>query len=289
MNILVLGSGGREHAISWKISQSELCKNLFIAPGNAGTNLVGSNINLDINNFEKVKEFVLDKSINLVIVGPEEPLVKGIVDFFKLDEELKNVNIFGPGKSGAMLEGSKDFSKEFMFRNKIPCGKSKTFSKNNLIEGFKFLDDIKPPYVLKADGHKHDIVDTAVKAGAFNTLVAAVQAADLVDTLKGMGPFTVFAPTDDAFALIDEATLNDLLKPENKSTLAGILTYHVLSGKVMSGDISGTIEAVTVNGQKLIVKAENGKVFVNDAEVITADIETTNGVIHVINKVVLPQ
>ena len=152
MNILVLGSGGREHAISWKISQSDLCKNLFIAPGNAGTNLVGSNINLDINNFKKVKEFVLDKSINLVIVGPEEPLVKGIVDFFNLDKELKNVNIFGPGKSGAMLEGSKDFSKEFMFRNKIPCGKSKTFSKNNLTEGFKFLDDIKPPYVLKADG-----------------------------------------------------------------------------------------------------------------------------------------
>ena len=152
MNILVLGSGGREHAISWKISQSDLCKNLFIAPGNAGTNLVGSNINLDINNFNRVKEFVLDKSINLVIVGPEEPLVKGIVDFFKLDEELKNVNIFGPGKTGAMLEGSKDFSKEFMFRNKIPCGKSKTFSKNNLTEGFKFLDDIKPPYVLKADG-----------------------------------------------------------------------------------------------------------------------------------------
>ena len=152
MNILVLGSGGREHAISWKISQSDLCKNLFIAPGNAGTDLVGSNINLDINNFKKVKEFVLDKSINLVIVGPEEPLVKGIVDFFKLDEELKNINIFGPGKTGAMLEGSKDFSKEFMFRNKIPCGKSKTFSKNNLTEGFKFLDDINPPYVLKADG-----------------------------------------------------------------------------------------------------------------------------------------
>ena len=152
MNILVLGSGGREHAISWKISQSDLCKNLFIAPGNAGTDLVGSNINLDINNFKKVKEFVLDKSINLVIVGPEEPLVKGIVDFFKLDDELKNVNIFGPGKTGAMLEGSKDFSKEFMFRNKIPCGKSKTFSKNNLTEGFKFLDDINPPYVLKADG-----------------------------------------------------------------------------------------------------------------------------------------
>ena len=152
MNILVLGSGGREHAISWKISQSDLCKNLFIAPGNAGTNLAGSNINLDINNFKQVKKFVLDKSINLVIVGPEEPLVKGIVDFFKSDEELKSINIFGPGKTGAMLEGSKNFSKEFMFRNKIPCGKSRTFSKNNLTEGFKFLDDINPPYVLKADG-----------------------------------------------------------------------------------------------------------------------------------------
>ena len=152
MNILVLGSGGREHAISWKISQSDLCKNLFIAPGNAGTNLAGSNINLDINNFKQVKKFVLDKSINLVIVGPEEPLVKGIVDFFKSDEELKSINIFGPGKTGAMLEGSKKFSKEFMFRNKIPCGKSRTFSKNNLTEGFKFLDDINPPYVLKADG-----------------------------------------------------------------------------------------------------------------------------------------
>ena len=152
MNILVLGSGGREHAISWKISQSDLCKNLFIAPGNAGTNLVGCNINLDINNFKQVKKFVLDKSINLVIVGPEEPLVKGIVDFFKSDEELKSINIFGPGKTGAMLEGSKNFSKEFMFRNKIPCGKSRTFSKNNLTEGFKFLDDINPPYVLKADG-----------------------------------------------------------------------------------------------------------------------------------------
>ena len=152
MNILVLGSGGREHAISWKISQSDLCKNLFIAPGNAGTNLAGSNINLDINNFKQVKKFVLDKSINLVIVGPEEPLVNGIIDFFKSDEELKSINIFGPGKTGAMLEGSKNFSKEFMFRNKIPCGKSRTFSKNNLTEGFKFLDDINPPYVLKADG-----------------------------------------------------------------------------------------------------------------------------------------
>ncbi|MFL2790411.1 MAG: fasciclin domain-containing protein [Paracoccaceae bacterium] len=143
--------------------------------------------------------------------------------------------------------------------------------------------------MLKADGHKPDIVDTAVAAGAFNTLVKAVTAAELVDTLKGKGPFTVFAPTDEAFSALDASLLSDLLKSENKNKLAGILTFHVLAGKVMSSDISGTIEATTVNGQKLIVKESYGKVFVNDAQVVTADIEADNGVIHVINKVLLPE
>ena len=152
MNILVLGSGGREHAISWKISQSEKCSNLYIAPGNAGTGLVGNNLSVNINNFKEVKLNVIEKSIDLVIVGPEEPLVRGIVDFFKSDEELKHVKIFGPSSEGSKLEGSKDFSKEFMFRNNIPCAKSKTFNKNNLSEGISFLEKINPPYVLKADG-----------------------------------------------------------------------------------------------------------------------------------------
>ena len=152
MNILVLGSGGREHAISWKISQSEKCSNLYIAPGNAGTGLVGNNLSVNINDFEEVKLNVIDKSIDLVIVGPEEPLVRGIVDFFKSDDELKHVKIFGPSSEGSKLEGSKDFSKEFMFRNNIPCAKSKTFNKNNLSEGISFLEKINPPYVLKADG-----------------------------------------------------------------------------------------------------------------------------------------
>ena len=143
--------------------------------------------------------------------------------------------------------------------------------------------------ILKADGHKPDIVDTAVAAGSFNTLVTAVTAAELVETLKGKGPFTVFAPTDDAFSALDSNLLEGLLKPENRGKLAGILTFHVLSGKVMSSDISGTIEATTVNGQKLIVKESYGKVFVNDAQVVTADIEADNGVIHVINKVLLPE
>ena len=143
--------------------------------------------------------------------------------------------------------------------------------------------------MLKADGHKPDIVDTAVAAGSFNTLVKAVTAAELVATLKGKGPFTVFAPTDEAFSALDANLLSDLLKPENKNKLAGILTFHVLAGKVMSSDISGTIEATTVNGQKVIVKESYGKVFVNDAQVVTADIEADNGVIHVINKVLLPE
>ena len=152
MNILILGSGGREHAISWKISQSEKCSNLYIAPGNAGTGLVGNNLSININDFKEVKLNVIEKSIDLVIVGPEEPLVRGIVDFFKSDDELKHVKIFGPSSEGSKLEGSKDFSKEFMFRNKIPCAKSKTFNKNNLSEGISFLEKINPPYVLKADG-----------------------------------------------------------------------------------------------------------------------------------------
>ena len=142
--------------------------------------------------------------------------------------------------------------------------------------------------ISKADGHKPDIIETALAAGSFNTLVKAVTAAELVQTLKGKGPFTVFAPSDEAFSALDSDLLTDLLKPENKNTLTGILTFHVLSGKIMSTDISGVIEATTVNGQKLTVKKSYGNVFVNDAQVVSADIEADNGVIHVINKVLIP-
>lgn len=135
---------------------------------------------------------------------------------------------------------------------------------------------------------KSDIVDTAVAAGSFNTLVAAVKAADLVDTLKSDGPFTVFAPTDAAFAALPEGTVENLLKPENKETLVSILTYHVLSGKVMSGDIAGKqLSPTTVQGSSVDINATNG-VMIDGANVITADIETSNGVIHVIDKVIMP-
>ena len=152
MNILLLGSGGREHAFAWKISKSKLCKKLFVAPGNAGTQNIAENIYLNINNFNEIKDFVIKNNIELVVVGPEEPLVRGIVDFFNNDSELANVKIFGPSKKGAQLEGSKNFSKDFMFRNNIPCGKSKTFNKETIDEAFKFLETMKAPYVLKADG-----------------------------------------------------------------------------------------------------------------------------------------
>ncbi|NOD62627.1 MULTISPECIES: fasciclin domain-containing protein [unclassified Ruegeria] len=138
-----------------------------------------------------------------------------------------------------------------------------------------------------ADGHGKDIVDTAVAAGSFETLVAAVQAAELVDTLKGEGPFTVFAPTDDAFAALPEGTVENLLKPENKDQLVAILTYHVVPGKVMSGDLSDDMTAATVQGGDITIDLDSG-VMVNDANVVQADIETKNGVIHVIDKVILP-
>jgi uncharacterized surface protein with fasciclin (FAS1) repeats len=140
-----------------------------------------------------------------------------------------------------------------------------------------------------ADSHaKADIVDTAVAAGSFNTLVAAIEAADLVETLKGDGPFTVFAPTDDAFAKLPEGTVESLLKPENKDKLVDVLTYHVVAGKVMSGDIAGkSVAPETVQGQPLAIDATDG-VMVNEAKVITADVEASNGVIHVIDTVLLP-
>ena len=140
-----------------------------------------------------------------------------------------------------------------------------------------------------ADSHSMDIVDTAVSAGSFNTLVAAVQAADLVDTLKGEGPFTVFAPTDEAFAALPEGTVESLLLPENKDQLVAILTYHVVSGKVMSGDIAGKkMDVATVNGQSAMVDAISG-VMIDGANIVQADIEASNGVIHVIDAVILPK
>ena len=152
MNVLILGSGGREHAFAWKIAKSSSCNKLFIAPGNAGTAEMGTNINIEVNDFESIKEFVLTENIELVLVGPEDPLVNGIYNFFKEDKQLMNISLIGPSKEGAQLEGSKQFAKEFMFRHNIPTAKYQAFTKDNLAEGYTFLESLETPYVLKADG-----------------------------------------------------------------------------------------------------------------------------------------
>ena len=152
MNILLLGSGGREHALAWKIRQSDKTNKLYIAPGNAGTSLVGENVSIMTTDFSAIKRFVIEKEIDMVVVGPEAPLVNGIYDFFLNDSELKSVPVIGPSKEGARLEGSKRFAKEFMIRHNIPTAKHLSVTKENIDEGFKFLESLPAPYVLKADG-----------------------------------------------------------------------------------------------------------------------------------------
>lgn len=152
MRILLLGSGGREHALAWKISQSSKVEKLYIAPGNAGTANVGENVNIKANDFEGIKAFCLDKQIQMVVVGPEDPLVNGIYDFFKEEEQLKSIPVIGPSKQGAVLEGSKDFAKAFMQRHGIPTAAYQTFTGETVAEGKAFLRTLKAPYVLKADG-----------------------------------------------------------------------------------------------------------------------------------------
>ena len=152
MNILLLGSGGREHALAWKIAQSKKVDRLYIAPGNAGTSTVGQNVPLKADDFNGIKQFVLDNGIDMVVVGPEDPLVKGVYDFFKNDSQLKGIPVIGPSKQGAVLEGSKDFAKGFMQRHGIPTAAYRTFTGDTLEEGLRFLETLKAPYGLKADG-----------------------------------------------------------------------------------------------------------------------------------------
>ncbi|MBP7505090.1 MAG: phosphoribosylamine--glycine ligase [Prolixibacteraceae bacterium] len=152
MNVLIIGSGGREHALGWKIGQSPLLKHLFFAPGNPGTTLLGTNLDVQPGDFESIRREVLENEIDLVVVGPEAPLVEGIHDFFTSEIDLQHVKVIGPHKSGALLEGSKDFAKAFMVRHKIPTARYASFTRETLLEGYRFLESLEPPYVLKADG-----------------------------------------------------------------------------------------------------------------------------------------
>jgi phosphoribosylamine--glycine ligase len=152
MTILLLGSGGREHALAWKMLQSPKCSKLFVAPGNAGTAQIATNSNLDILDFDAIKSFVLQEKVEMVVVGPEDPLVQGIYDFFKNDETLKNIPVIGPSKVGAQLEGSKEFAKEFLIKHHIPTAAYDSFTAATVEKGYEFLETLQPPYVLKADG-----------------------------------------------------------------------------------------------------------------------------------------
>lgn len=152
MTILLLGSGGREHAFAWKMTQSPLCEKLFVVPGNAGTAAIAENVAISATDFEAVKALVLKENISLVVVGPEDPLVKGIYDYFKNDESLKNIPVIGPSKLGAQLEGSKEFAKEFLMKHNIPTAAYDSFTAETVEQGCKFLETLQPPYVLKADG-----------------------------------------------------------------------------------------------------------------------------------------
>ena len=152
MTILILGSGGREHTFAWKVAQSPLCDKLFVAPGNSGTDLIATNVNIKVTDFDAIKSLVLTENIDMVVVGPEDPLVQGIHDFFLNDDQLNHIPVIGPQKVAAELEGSKEFAKAFMSRHNIPTAAYQSFNADNLEEGYKFLETLQPPYVLKADG-----------------------------------------------------------------------------------------------------------------------------------------
>jgi phosphoribosylamine--glycine ligase len=152
MNILLLGSGGREHAFAWKMTQSPLCTQLFVAPGNAGTDSIATNVNINPTDFDAIKKLVVAENIEMVVVGPEDPLVHGIFDFFLNDKELQSIPVIGPSKLGAQLEGSKEFAKEFMIKHRVPTAAYDSFTKDTVEKGYRFLETLQPPYVLKADG-----------------------------------------------------------------------------------------------------------------------------------------
>lgn len=216
MNILILGSGGREHTFAWKIAQSKRTDKLYVAPGNAGTSAIAENVNLSILDFESVGNFVLEKNIEMVVVGPEAPLVAGIVDYFKSDKKLRKIGIIGPSAKGAMLEGSKDFSKDFMVRHGVPTAFSKTFTKDILEEGYSFLDTQEGPYVLKADGLAagKGVIITENKEAAKSTLHEMLVEAKFGDAsskvvieqfLKGI-ELSVFVLTDGkSYVILPEA------------------------------------------------------------------------------------
>jgi phosphoribosylamine--glycine ligase len=215
MNILLLGSGGREHALAWKMRQSKALSQLVIAPGNAGTASLGVNVAVDPNDFAAVKDVALKNAVGMVVVGPEEPLARGIFDYFAGDNELKSIPVIGPSKRGAMLEGSKDFAKQFMARHGIPTARYRSFTRSGMADGFAFLESLRPPYVLKADGLAAGkgvlILDTLSEAKAqleemLNGMFGESSRTVVVEEFLSGAELSVFALTDGkSYKLLPEA------------------------------------------------------------------------------------
>ncbi len=215
MNILIIGSGGRKHAIAWKVKQSKDVNELYIAPGNAGTSELGTNVDCSVNDFAKIEELVKSKNIEMIIVGPEEPLVRGIVDYFKQNKDFSNLKVIGPDQKSAQLEGSKDFAKEFMMRYNIPTAKYKSFTKFGEKDAHKFLEQLNPPYVLKADGlaagkgvvivneiEKAKLELTNMFSGKFGDAGATVVIEEFLDGIE----LSVFVITDgESYKILPEA------------------------------------------------------------------------------------
>lgn len=264
MNILIIGSGGREHTFAWKIKQSTLTKNIFVAPGNGGTKKIANNIDIDVCDFETQKKFCIENNIDMVVVGPEVPLVEGIYDYFKNDEELKHINVIGPSKTGAQLEGSKSFAKYFMQRHHIPTAAFNEFTSDNLAQGFLFIEQNKAPFVLKADGLAagKGVVITEDKMEAKATLIEMITAAKfgeasskviIEEFLKGI-EFSVFVLTDgENYVILPEAKdykrIGEGDKGLNTGGMGAVSPVPFVTDELMQKVIQKVVEP-TVKGLK---------------------------------------
>lgn len=264
MNILIIGSGGREHTFAWKIKQSALAKNIFVAPGNGGIKNIAENINVGVSDFDAQKKFCLNNKIDMVVVGPEVPLVEGIYDYFMNDEALKHINVIGPSKEGAQLEGSKSFAKYFMQRHNIPTAAFNEFTSDNLAQGFLFIEQNKAPFVLKADGLAagKGVVITEDKMEAKATLIEMITAAKfgeasskviIEEFLKGI-EFSVFVLTDgENYVILPEAKdykrIGEGDKGLNTGGMGAVSPVPFVSDELMQKVIQKVVEP-TVEGLK---------------------------------------
>ncbi|MEZ4915876.1 MAG: phosphoribosylamine--glycine ligase [Chitinophagales bacterium] len=264
MNILIIGSGGREHTFAWKIKQSSLAKNIFVAPDNGGTKKIANNIDIDVCDFEGQKKFCLENNIDIVVVGPEVPLVEGIYDYFKNDEASKHINVIGPSKKGAQLEGSKSFAKYFMQRHHIPTAAFNEFTSDNLAQGFLFIEQNKAPFVLKADGLAagKGVVITEDKMEAKATLIEMITAAKfgeagskviIEEFLKGI-EFSVFVLTDgENYVILPEAKdykrIGEGDKGLNTGGMGAVSPVPFVTDELMQKVIQKVVEP-TVKGLK---------------------------------------